>query len=206
MAYSDGSRTRVYELNAQLKGVTTVVYILLAEGFEEIEALTPADLLRRAGVDVRLVGVTGKTVRGAHGIGVETDLEIDAADFDNAEMIVLPGGMPGTTNLYADARVTAAVRKMAEEGKYVAAICAAPSVILGGMGLLAGKKATCYPGMEDGMKGAAALDRNCVVDGQVITGRAVGGALDFGCALVSALCGEEQARKVSAAVVHHAGR
>lgn len=182
-----------------------MVYVLLAEGFEEIEALTPVDLLRRAGVEVALVGVAGKTVCGAHGISVEADIEIDKADFSLADMVVLPGGMPGTTNLYADARVTAAVSKMAGDGKYVAAICAAPSVILGGMGLLDGKKATCYPGMERGMKGAAALDRNCVVDGHFITGRAVGGALDFACALVAALCGEEQARKVADAVVHHAG-
>lgn len=196
---------RVYELNAQLKGVTTVVYVLLAEGFEEVEALTPVDLLRRAGVEVKLVGVTDKTIYGAHGIGVEADLEMDKADFSHAEMVVLPGGMPGTTNLYADTRVTAAVRKMADDGKYVAAICAAPSVILGDMGLLDGKKATCYPGMERGMKGAVALDRNCVVDGHIITGRAVGGALDFACALVAALRGEEQARKVADAVVHHAG-
>ena len=94
-------------------------------------------------------------------------------------MIVLPGGMPGTTNLYADKRVTDAVRKCYDEGKYVAAICAAPSVILGGMGLLKGRKATCYPGMEDGMTGATPLERTCVVDGRIITACGVGGALDF---------------------------
>ena len=180
-----------------------MVYVLLAEGFEEVEALTPVDLLRRAGVDAKLVGVTGEMVPGTHGIGIQTDLTMDQADWDQAEMIVLPGGMPGTNNLYADKRVTDAVRKCYDEGKYVAAICAAPSVILGGMGLLKGRKATCNPGMEDGMAGAIPLERTCVVDGRIITACGVGGALDFGCALVSALCGEEKARRIAAEVVHN---
>lgn len=183
-----------------------MVYVLLAEGFEETEAIAPADLLRRAGVEVRLVGVTGTTVSGSHGIAVQTDLPVGQADWDAAEMVVLPGGMPGTKNLYADARVTDAVRRCYEAGKYVAAICAAPSIILGGMGLLRGRKATCYPGMEDGMDGAIPLQRNCVVDGHIITACGVGGALDFGCALVSALCGEEKARRIAADIVHHVAR
>lgn len=183
-----------------------MVYVLLAEGFEEVEALAPVDLLRRAGVEAKLVGVTGAVVHGSHGIGVETDLPMDDCDWDAAEMIVLPGGGVGTKNLYADARVVEAVRHMADSGKYVAAICAAPSIILGGMGLLSGKKATCYPGMEDGMTGATPLERNCVVDGQIITGCGVGGALDFGCALVAALCGEQKAGEISKSVVHHVYR
>lgn len=182
-----------------------MVYVLLAEGFEEIEAITPVDLLRRAGVEVQTVGVTGKTVGGSHGIPVVADIEMDQADWDAAEMVVLPGGLTGTNNLNEDARVHRAIEGMLHKEKYVTAICAAPSIILGGMGVLQGKKATCYPGMEDGMKGATPLSRNCVVDGHIITGRGVGGALDFACALVSALCGEEQARRVAAAVVHHAG-
>ncbi|WP_125114737.1 DJ-1 family glyoxalase III [Agathobaculum sp. Marseille-P7918] len=183
-----------------------MVYVLLAEGFEETEAIAPTDLLRRAGVETKLVGVTGELVHGSHGIGIQTDLPLDQVDWEKADMVVLPGGMPGTTNLYADERVTNAVRKCYDEGKYVAAICAAPSIILGGMGLLKGRKATCYPGMEDGMTGATPLKRTCVVDGRIITACGVGGALDFGCALVSALCGEEQARQIAAAVVHHVAR
>ncbi|MDY3618882.1 DJ-1 family glyoxalase III [Agathobaculum sp.] len=183
-----------------------MVCVLLAEGFEEVEALTPADLLRRAGVEVQLVGVTGNPVRGAHGIAICTDCTIDEANVANADMIVLPGGMPGTKHLYADARVTAAVQAQYERGKYVAAICAAPSVVLGGMGLLHAKKATCYPGMEQGMTGAIPVAQNCVVDGNIITGRGVGGALDFSCALVAALCGEDKAREVAEAVVHHVGK
>lgn len=182
-----------------------MVYVLLAEGFEEVEALTPVDLLRRAGIDTRLVGVTGETVRGARGIQVVTDLGMDDIDLAAADMIVLPGGMPGTTNLYADKRVTDAVRTMADAGKYVAAICAAPSIILGGMGLLEGRRATCYPGMEDGMKGAEAVKTTCVTDGRFITACGVGGALDFACALITALAGREKADEIASSVVYHAG-
>ncbi|MFR1151064.1 MAG: DJ-1 family glyoxalase III [Butyricicoccus sp.] len=180
-----------------------MVYVLLAEGFEEVEALTPVDLLRRAGVETRLVGVTGETVCGARGINVVTDLSMDEVDLAKADMLVLPGGMPGMTNLYADKRVTDAVRTMADAGKYVAAICAAPSIILGGMGLLEGKKATCYPGMEDGMTGATPVKANAVTDGKIITGCGVGGALDFACELITALCGKAKADEIAESVVHH---
>ncbi len=182
-----------------------MVYILLAEGFEEVEALTPVDLLRRAGIETKLVGVTGETVCGARGISVVTDLGMDEIDLSSADMLVLPGGMPGTTNLYADNRVTDAVRTMADADKYVAAICAAPSIILGGMGLLEGRKATCYPGMEDGMNGAEAVKTTCVTDGKFITSCGVGGALDFACALITALAGREKADEIASSVVYHAG-
>ena len=181
-----------------------MVYVLLAEGYEEVEALTPVDLLRRAGVETKLVGVTGETVCGAHGIKVVTDLSMEDIDLAQADMIVLPGGMPGTANLYADKRVTDAVRAMYDADKYVAAICAAPSVILGGMGLLEGRKATCYPGMEDGMKGAEAVSTTCVTDGKIITSCGVGGALDFACALITALVSREKADEIAASVVYHA--
>ncbi len=180
-----------------------MVYIVLAEGFEEVEALTPADLLRRSGVEVQLVGVTGSTVYGSHKIGVVTDCSIDEVDWDKADMVVLPGGMPGTTNLYADQRVTDGVRRLYEAGKYVAAICAAPSSILGGMGLLQGRQATCYPGMEDGMTGATPQPKCCVVDGKIITSCGVGGAIDFGCTLVSLLCGEDKAKELANRIVYH---
>lgn len=182
-----------------------MVYILLAEGFEEVEALTPVDLLRRAGIETKLVGVTGETVCGARGISVVTDIGMDEIDLSSADMLVLPGGMPGTTNLYADNRVTDAVRTMADADKYVAAICAAPSIILGGMGLLEGRKATCYPCMEDGMKGAEAVKTTCVTDGKFITSCGVGGALDFACALITALAGREKADEIASSVVYHAG-
>ena len=168
-----------------------MVYILLAEGFEEVEALTPVDLLRRAGIETKLVGVTGETVCGARGISVVTDIGMDEIDLSSADMLVLPGGMPGTTNLYTDNRVTDAVRTMADADKYVAAICAAPSIIL--------------PGMEDGMKGAEAVKTTCVTDGKFITSCGVGGALDFACALITALAGREKADEIASSVVYHAG-
>ncbi len=183
-----------------------MVYVLLADGFEETEALIPTDLLRRAKVEVKLVGVTGQVVTGSHKIKVEADCGIDEVDFSQADMLVLPGGMPGTTNLYADKRVKDAVRLLYDAGKYVAAICAAPSIILGGMGLLKGRQATCYPGMEDGMEGAKAVKKTCVVDGKIITSCGVGGAIDFGCALIQALCGEQKAKEIAQAIVYNVYR
>ena len=181
-----------------------MVYVLLAEGFEEVEALTPVDLLRRAGVETRLVGVTGETVCGARGIRVVTDLPMDDIDLAQADMIVLPGGMPGTTNLYADKRVTSAVRAMYEAEKYVAAICAAPSVILGGMGLLKGRRATCYPGMEDEMGSAVVRQgQHVVVDGHIITAEAAGSAFEFGLKLVEILSGRACAEQVKQEVHYH---
>lgn len=180
-----------------------MVCVLLAEGFEEVEALTPVDLLRRCKVETKMVGVTGMQVTGSHGIQVQADLSMEQVDWSAVEMLVLPGGMPGTKNLYADRRVTDTVQRFYQEGKYIGAICAAPSIILGGMGLLKGRKATCYPGMEDGMTGAIPQKCTCVTDGKLITACGVGGALDFACALVVALCGKEQAEKVAASVVHH---
>ena len=179
-----------------------MVYVLLAEGFEEVEALTPVDLLRRAGVETRLVGVTGANVCGARGINVVTDLSMDEVDLAKADMLVLPGGMPGTTNLYADKRVTDAVRTMADAGKYVAAICAAPSIILGGMGLLEGKKATCYPGMEDKLLGANWQEQPVVVDGNFVTSRGVGTAIAFALTLVTILKDEETAKSLANSIVY----
>lgn len=181
-----------------------MVYILLADGFEEVEAITPIDLLRRAGIAVSLVGVTGKTVTGGQGIQVVCEKMIDETDFSDAEMLILPGGGVGTQNLYANEAVRSAVTLCSETGKYIAAICAAPSIILGGMGLLQGKRAVCYPGMEDGMTGAEATDANSVIDGKIITGRGVGGALDFACDIITALKGEEKAKEIAAEVVHYA--
>lgn len=179
-----------------------MVYAFLADGFEEVEAMTPIDLLRRAGVEVHTVGITGKTVTGAHGIPVVADLLPDAVNLALADMIFLPGGMPGTKNLYASTFVRDAVMQVLDEGHYVSAICAAPSVILGGMGLLEGKRATCYPGMEDGMTGAIVQDLSCVWDGKIITGRGAGAAFDFALTLCEALCGWEIADKIASSVCY----
>lgn len=173
-----------------------MVYILLAPGFEEAEALVPADLLRRAGVETALVSVTGEPVPGSHGVTVTADTDLDGADLSRAEMIVLPGGGPGHKNLGAEPRVERLVREAADRGLWVAAICAAPT-LLGRWGLLEGKQAVCYPGMEEGLAGAKVRAASGVVrDGKIITGRAAGSAFDFGLALVEALAGKGAAQQV----------
>ena len=170
-----------------------MVYILLALGFEEAEALVPADLLRRAGIETALVSITGEPVPGSHGVTVTADTDLDGVDLSKADMVVLPGGGPGYKNLGKEPRVEELVRSAAEKDLWVAAICAAPT-LLGKWGLLTGKDAVCYPGMEEGLTGAKAqMDRGFVVDGKIITGRAAGSAFDFGLALIEALAGEEKA-------------
>ena len=173
-----------------------MVYILLAPGFEEAEALVPADLLRRAKIETALVSLTGEPVPGSHGITVTADLTLEDAEVSKADMVVLPGGGPGFKNLGKDPRVEQLVREAAEKGLWVAAICAAPT-LLGKWGLLTGKQAVCYPGMEDGLAGAQVRAASgVVVDGKIITGRAAGSVFDFGLALVEALAGKEEADKV----------
>ena len=167
-----------------------MVYILLAPGFEEIEALAPADLLRRAGIDTALVSVTGEPVPGSHGITVTADITLDRV------MIVLPGGGPGYKNLGKDPRVEQLVREAAERDLWVAAICAAPT-LLGKWGLLKGKKAICYPGMEDQLTGALVQTAPGEIrDGKIITGRAAGNAIDFAAELIEALLDRAAADKV----------
>ncbi|MCI8422962.1 MAG: DJ-1/PfpI family protein [Lawsonibacter sp.] len=179
-----------------------MVYILLAPGFEEAEALVPADLLRRAGLDVVLVGVEGALVPGGHQITVQTDCCLDQISLDQAEMVILPGGGVGVSKLGENSAVEALVRQTAARGIPLAAICAAPT-LLGRWGLLKGRRAVCYPGMEDGLTEAQALREESVVrDGAFFTGRAAGSAFDFGLLLVEALAGPEKAREVQKAVVY----
>lgn len=173
-----------------------MVYILLAPGFEEAEALVPADLLRRANIETALVAVTGKPVPGSHGITVTADIALEDVDLSKADMVVLPGGGLGYKNLGREPQVERLVKEAAEKGLWVAAICAAPT-LLGKWGLLTGKDAVCYPGMEEGLTGAQArMDQRFVTDGKIITGRAAGSAFDFGLALVEALAGRDEAGKV----------
>ncbi len=155
-----------------------MIYVFLAKGFEELEALAPVDVLRRAGVPVKTVGVTGKNVSGSHGISVKCDIAIDEATFDELDGIILPGGLPGTTNLENNATVNKFIDFCAEKNKLIGAICAAPS-ILGHKGLLQGKNATCYKGFEKDLAGAHIIDRPAVRDGNIITGWGAGGAMDF---------------------------
>lgn len=174
-----------------------MVYVFLADGFEEVEALTPIDVLRRSGVTVHTVGITGKTVTSSHGVPMIADLLPEQVDLDQAQMIFLPGGMPGTKNLYDSSFVRDAVNTFVRTDRYIGAICAAPSIILGGLGILKGKHATCYPGMEDGMIGAIPQNTPFVRDGKIITGRGAGAAFDFALALCEALCGKEQADQLA---------
>ncbi len=165
-----------------------MIYVFLAEGFEEIEALATVDVLRRAELPVQTVGVGGEWIRGSHGMRIEADIREDGMDLTKAQAVVLPGGMPGTRNLEASAAVQGALDYMAEHDRYIAAICAAPS-IPGHRGMLAGKRATCFPGFEKDCTGATLLDEPAVADGRIITGKGAGAAIDFALTIVEQLKG-----------------
>ena len=173
-----------------------MVYILLGTGFEEVEAIAPLDLLRRAGVEVLTVGITGKTVYGAHNIGVEADITIAQIDLTNLDMIVLPGGLGGVAAARASQPALDALRFAWDNGKFVAAICAGPTV-LADLGITDGKETTCYPTCAGGMGSANVRnDVPCVTDGKLITGASAGCAVPFGLALVAALKGQQVADEV----------
>ena len=177
------------------------VYVHLATGFEELEALSPVDVLRRGGVDVKTVSVTGeKTVVGSHGIPVTADLLFSEADYENCEMIVLPGGLPGATNLGAHEGLCGKIREFFSAGKYTAAICAAP-MVFGALGILEGKKATIYPGLEAELKGAVPTGELVVTDGTVITGKGPGAALPFALKLLALLADQETADAVGSGML-----
>ncbi len=173
-----------------------MIYIFLADGCEEIEALTPVDVLRRAGCEVKTVGVGGKTITGAHQIPITCDMTETEVTYSGMEMVVLPGGMPGTRNLEASQTVLSAVKYAAENGIWVAAICAAPS-ILGHMGLLKGRHATCFPGFEGELTEAKVTGERVCADGKWITARGMGVALEFSLKLAEVLRGMETAQKLS---------
>ena len=180
-----------------------MIYMFLADGFEEVEALCPLDILRRAGLEVTTVGIGGRDmIRGAHGITVQTDI-IDVMYRDSTpDMIILPGGMPGADNLDKSKIVDAAIRAGARNGAYLCAICAAPFV-LGKRGLLEGKKAVCFPGFEEYLEGATVIENETVVrDGNIITAKGMGAAFPFGLELVRALKDDSTADKISASVFY----
>ena len=177
------------------------IAIMIANGCEEIEALTVVDLLRRAGIGIDIVSITDKkNVQGSHGICFAADLA--EADFDPGayDGIVLPGGMPGTKHLGESEQVTKTVKQFAEEGKLVAAICAAPTV-LGKCGVLRGKKAVCFPSMEEGLTGAEVLYEEVVRDGNVITSRGMGTAIPFALAIIEYCQGKEAAENMADRIV-----
>ena len=170
------------------------MYVFLADGFEEIEALAPVDVMRRAGLSVTMVSVTdNRVVNGAHGIPVVADASFDALDYADAALLFLPGGLPGATNLEAHEGLGELLKaKAKEEDVILSAICAAP-LVLGGLGLLQGKQATCYPGFEDTMAGATYTAAKVTVDGNIFTACGPGAAWELGFTFVEHFCGATKA-------------
>ena len=165
------------------------IFVFLADGFEEIEALTPVDVLKRAGMKVVTVSVmSGTVVTGAHGIPVVADCMFDEINHEDAEMLVLPGGMPGASNLDAHQGLSELIEGFAKQGGDLAAICAAP-LVFGKRGLLKGRKATCYPGFENFLEGAEYTEALVEKDGNIITGKGPGAAMEFAFAIVEKYCG-----------------
>lgn len=178
------------------------IAVFFAKGYEEIEALTVVDLTRRAGIETWMVSITEeRKVTGSHGIEVSMDKTLAEVDFDKVDMIVLPGGMPGTLNLEACEPLMEQVRAFDKAGKYISAICAAPTVF-GHLGLLKGKKACCYPGMEEGLVGAeVSFDAAAVAD-HILTSRGMGTAIDFGLQIIARFQGKEAADEMAKKIVY----
>lgn len=178
-----------------------MVYVLLGTGFEETEAIAPIDLLRRAGIPTLTVGVDNKTVTGSHGIAVEADITIGQMDLTALDMIVLPGGLGGVSTARKSEAALDALRFAWDNDKFVAAICAGPTV-LADLGITDGKNATCCPGCESGMGSANMIANAAVVrDGKLITGTSAGCAIPFGLGLIEALKGKDEANRVQAQIV-----
>lgn len=178
-----------------------MVYMLLGTGFEETEAIAPLDLLRRAGVEVMTVGVNGKIVKGSHSIGIEADIQLHEMDLTNMEMIVLPGGLGGVSSVRASQEAMEALKFAWDNGKFVAAICAGPTV-LADLHITDGKNATCFPGCEGGMGSANMIEGAAAVrDGRLITGTSAGCAIPFGLKLIEALKGEDEAEQIRKQIV-----
>ncbi len=179
-----------------------MVYVIIGTGFEEIEALAPCDILRRGGAEVQLAGVGSKRITGGHGIEIATDIEAGEIITENADMLVIPGGLGGVKSIEGSAVCSDIIKKAAHEGVPLAAICAGPRV-LAKLSLLNGRKITCYPGMESEMTGAEVdSSLKTVVDGKLITGRGAGAALDFSFELLAYLKGRDVAEKIRAGIYY----
>ena len=177
-------------------------FVFLAEGFEEVEALTVVDLLRRAQIEVTTISLSGSLkVTGAHLISVTADVLCSKGSYSSGDALILPGGMPGTKNILENRNAVELINYYNENNKTVAAICAAPSV-LGQLGILKGKKAVCYPGFEDKLIGAEALKEEVVVDGNIITSRGMGTAIAFGLKIIEHLENKELAEKIASSIVY----
>ena len=178
------------------------VSIFLAPGFEEVEALTPIDLLRRAGAQVTIVSIgEEKAVTGSHQITVTADALFEETDFSDQDLFILPGGQPGTNNLKACKKLRDLLEDANKKEKLLAAICAAPTVF-GDMGLLKGKRATCYPSCEEGLVGAEYVIERVVVDGNITTSRGVGTAIPFALSLIEQLFGKEKSEEIRTSIIY----
>ena len=178
------------------------VYEFLATGFEETEMITPADLLRRAGIDVCLVSITGELgVTGAHDLTIMADQKYEDVDFADGDMLLLPGGQPGTTNLGQYEPLQELLKDWNQKGKRLAAICAAPTV-LGNLGLLKGRRAVCYPGCEEQLLGAIITTDEVITDGNITTSRGVGTAIEFAAEIIRLLVDNQTAEKIIASIVY----
>ena len=179
-----------------------MIYVFLATGFEDIEAIAPVDIMRRAGLEVQTVSITGESVvTSAHGVGITSDILLSDVDFSGAEMLVLPGGLPGSTNLDACQPLTAAIKRHFEAGGAIAAICAAP-LVFGHLGLLQGRRATCYPGVEGELKGATYTAAIVEQDGNIITGKGPAAAFEFGYTIVDFFLGEGASKPLRQGMIY----
>lgn len=177
--------------------------IFLAPGYEEVEMLTVVDMLRRAGINIDMVSVTETLeVTGSHNITIKADKLFTEADFDSAGMLILPGGMPGTNNLLAYKPLTDKLKEFNNAGKFVAAVCAAPS-ILGALGILNGRNATCFPGFEEKLTGANYQKKPVVRDGNVITSRGMGTCIDFAGEIITALDSSQKAEEIKNKIIYN---
>ena len=177
-----------------------MIAVLLADGFEEIEALTPVDMLRRAGLDVKTVGINGKIAAGSHKIPVICDVEPSEINLKEVTLAIFPGGMPGSLGLDASPFTDKIIDAVQKNGGRLAAICAAP-LVLGRRGILEGKRATCYPGFEAELRGAMVTGENVVTDGNITTAKGMGVALEFSKELISLTVGKDKAAELSAAIM-----
>lgn len=178
-----------------------MLYLFLADGFEETEAIACLDVIRRAEIAVQTVSIDKPLVKGSHGISVKADISMDEITTEHLEGIILPGGMPGTLNLEKDERLSALIEYCCQNNLLITAICAAPS-ILGKRGLLKGEKAVCFPGFEDFLEGADVLKEKCVESGQFVTAKAMGAAIDFGIAIVARLKSPDLAEHIKRSICH----
>ena len=174
------------------------VYVFLADGFEDVEALIPIDVLRRGGVEVVTISTTlFPMVESAHGVNIEADLQFDQADYSDADLLMLPGGMPGASNLFAHEGVREALMAQFKAGKKIAAICASPAVVLAPLGILDGKKATCYPGFETALKNATYTGDLVTVDGNITTGEGPAAAFPYAYELLTQLVDKATADQIA---------